>query len=141
MSSGNDWARKKKKIEKLSLAKISRKLKDKPTFHVGGSYSQAVFPNHPQQETLSQPTVNMVVYPPSVSTYATTDILASAHFLSNSSQRTLPKLEGLPNFAWEDSAKTYLNSFNQLWPQYTSSNDMRRIENCDLTDIMLNNIC
>ena len=75
MSSGNDWDRKKKKIEKLSLAKISRKLKDKPTFHVGGSYSQAVFPNHPQQEILSQPTVNMVVYPPSVSAYATTNIL------------------------------------------------------------------
>ena len=49
-------------------------------------------------------------------------------------------MEDLPSFAWEDSAKTYLNFFNQLWAQYISSNDVRHIESCDPTDVMLNNI-
>ena len=139
MSSRNDGAHKKKKIEKFPPSKISRKLRDMPTFPVGRSSSQTVIHNHPQQKTL--PTVNMTLYPPSFSSSATANISTFAPFPSDSRQGTLPAVEGLPNFTWEDSAHTYLNSFNQLWPQYVSSNDVRHIKNCDPTDIMLNNIC
>lgn len=108
MSSGNDGARKKKKIEKFPPFKISKRLRDRPTFHVGGSSSQAVIPSYPQQETLS--TVNMAMYPPSVSSSI------SAPFPSYSSQGTFPTVEGLPSFTWENSTQTYVNSFNKLWP-------------------------
>lgn len=141
MSSANDGARKKKKIEKLPLAKINRKLRDKPTFHVEGSSSQAVISNHPQRETLPLPAVNMAAYPPSVNSFTTTNIPASAHFPSDSNQGTLPLVEDLPSFAWEDLAQTYLNSFNQLWPQYISSKDVKHIERYDPMNIMLTNIC
>ncbi|KAH9791926.1 putative fasciclin-like arabinogalactan protein 20 [Citrus sinensis] len=141
MSSENDGARKKKKIEKLPLAKISRKLRDKHTFHVGGSSSQAVIPNHPQQETLPLLAVTLAMYPPSVNSSFTSNISVSTPFPSYSSQGTLLTMEDLPSFAWEDSTKTYINSFNQFWPQYISSNDVRHIESCDPIDVMLNNIC
>lgn len=140
MSSENDGARKKKKIEKLPLAKISRKLRDEHTFHVGGSSSQAVIPNHPQQETLPLLAVTLAMYPPSVNSSFTSNISVSTPFPSYSSQGTLLTMEDLPSFAWEDSTKTYINSFNQFWPQYISSNDVRHIEICDPTNVMLNNI-
>lgn len=96
MSSRNNGAHKKKKIEKFPPSKISVKLRDMPTFHVGGSSSQAVIHNHPQQETL--PTVNMTLYPPSFSSFATANISDFAPFPSDSSQGTLLAIEGLPNF-------------------------------------------
>lgn len=114
---------------------------DKSTFHVGGSSSQVIISSYHQQETLPLPIVNMTAYLPFVSSSAATNILAFANFPLDSSQRTLPLLENLPSFVWKDPSQIYLNFFNQLLPQYISSNNVRHIESCDPMDIKLNNIC
>lgn len=112
MSSGNEGASKKKKIEMLPLAKISKTLRDKPTFHVGGSFSQDIISSHPQQEKLPLLAVNIATYSPFVSSFATTNIPTSTSFPSDSRQGTLTFLEDLLSVAWEDTSQTYLNSFN-----------------------------
>lgn len=100
-SSGNEGASK-KKIEMLPFAKISKKLRDKLTFHVGGSFSQDIISSHPQQEKLPLLAVNRATYSPFVSSFATTNIPASASFPSNSRQGTLTFLEDLLSVALED---------------------------------------
>lgn len=84
MSFENEGTSKKKKIEMLPLAKIGKKLRDKPTFHVGGSFSQDIISNHPQQEKLPLLAVNIATYSPFVNSFATTNISDSASFPSDS---------------------------------------------------------
>lgn len=145
MSSRNDDTHKKKKIDKHPLVKISRKLKDKSIFSCKGSSSQVVIITYQfQRESVLPLTINMAAYPLSANSwfaFAITYVQASTSFPLDPYRGTLPLFEDLPSFTWEDPSQTYLNSFNQLWSRYISFNNVRHIENCNPTNVMLANIC
>lgn len=56
------------------------------------------------------------------------------------SQGTLLLFDGLQNFTWEDPSQAYPNSFVQSWPQYISTDSVRKIESSDPVDAMLANV-